>query len=224
MRSGSDRSGCDGTGMEPTTTPLTTDPRPQFAAATETLRSVVAGVDPAQFDEPTACTEMDVRQLIDHLGMAVGRVTAAGHRRPLEEWPTEGDAVFDDAVAFIDGHIAEAVGAFDDDRLTEQVQLPWTVMSGADALAMYTNEVLVHTWDLANATGQDPVFDEGAVLAAEAVMRRELPLAERALMWEEYAEAMPEGIPFVKPFDDAVPVPDDATPIERLVAWNGRRP
>ena len=150
--------------MEPTTTPLTTDPRPQFAAATETLRSVVAGVDPAQFDEPTACTEMDVRQLIDHLGMAVGRVTAAGHRRPLEEWPTEGDAVFDDAVAFIDGHIAEAV------------------------------------------------------------MRRELPLAERALMWEEYAEAMPEGIPFVKPFDDAVPVPDDATPIERLVAWNGRRP
>jgi len=26
------------------------------------------------------------------------------------------------------------------------------------------------------------------------------------------------------PFDDPVPVPDDAPLIDRLVAWNGRRP
>lgn len=214
----------DGADMEPITTELTTDPRPQFAAAAETLRSVVAGVDPSQFDDPTPCTGMNVRELIDHVGMAVGRVTAAGNRLPLEEWPTEGFSVGDDVVAGIDDLVRNAVGAYDADRLTEQVQLPWTVMSGVDSLSMYTNELLVHSWDLATATGQDPHYDDDAIATADELMHRELPVPERSPMWEEFAKHMPEGIPFAKPFDDAVPVSDDASPIERLVAWNGRNP
>ncbi|MDE0803677.1 MAG: TIGR03086 family metal-binding protein [Acidimicrobiales bacterium] len=210
--------------MEPTTTEPTTDPRPQFAASAETLRSVVACVDPSQFDDPTPCTGMNVRELIDHVGMAVGRVIAAGNRAPLEEWPTEGFRVGDDVTGGIDGLIAEAVDAFDDERLTEEVQLPWTVMSGVDSLSMYTNELLVHSWDLATATGQDPDFDDDAVATADELMHRELPVPERAPMWDEFAKHMPEGIPFEKPFGDAVPVPDEASPIERLVAWNGRQP
>lgn len=209
--------------METTTATLTTDPRPQFAAAAETFRGVAAGIDTDRLDDPTPCTDMNVRELIDHVRMAIGRVTAAGQRLPLEEWPTEGTHV-GDALAGLDAVIDEAVGAVDDDRLTEQVQLPWTVMSGADSVAMYTNEILVHTWDLATATGQDPTFDEGAIAVAEAVMHRELPDPERGPMWEDFKEQMPEGIPFVAPFADAVPVPDDASPIVRLVAWNGRQP
>ena len=207
-----------------TSTPATTDPRPQFAAAAETFRSVAAGIDIDRLDDPTPCTDMNVRELVDHVRMAIGRVTAAGQRLPLEEWPIEGSHVGDDVVAGIDALIDEAIGAMDDDRLTEQVQLPWTVMSGADATAMYTNEILVHTWDLATATGQDPTFDEGAIAVAEAIMHRELPDPDRGPMWEDYKAQMPEGIPFVAPFADAVAVPDDASPIVRLVAWNGRQP
>lgn len=213
--------------METTTdtpTPAITDPRPQFAAAAETLRTVVAGIDPSQFDQPTPCTGMDVRELIDHVGMAVGRVTAAGRQQPLDEWPTEGFRVPDDVVAGIDALVSDAIAAWDAARLTDDVTLPWATLRGADALATYVNELLVHTWDLARATGQDPTFDDDAVAVAEAIMHQELPDPARGPMWEEFKAQMPEGIPFEPPFDDAVPVPDDASPIERLVAWNGRRP
>lgn len=215
--------------MEPTTTINTSttalaDPRPHFAAATETLRAVVAGVDPARFGDPTPCTGMTVRQLIDHIGMAVGRTAAAGDRRPLEEWPGDDFSVGDDVVADMDRLVAEANGAWDDDRLAETVTLPWATLSGAETLGTYTNEMLVHGWDLATATGQDPEWDAEAVAVADAVIHQQLPDAERGPMWEAYKEQMPEGIPFEPPFADAVPVPDDATPIDKLVAWNGRQP
>ncbi len=207
-----------------TSSTISPDTRPHFAAACETLRSVVAGVRPADLDRATPCTEMDVRQLVDHVGMALGRVTAAGGRKPLEEWPTEDFRVGGDIVAGIDGLVTEALAAWDDDRLGEQIELPWTVLPGNEALATYVNEVLVHTWDLATATGQEPEFDGEAIAVADALMHDQLPVPERAAMWEMFAEQMPEGIPFVAPFDDAVPVADDAPAIVRLVAWNGRRP
>lgn len=207
-----------------TSNTITPDTRPHFAAACETLRAVVGGVQPGELDRPTPCTDMTVRELVDHVGMALGRVTAAGRRRPLDEWPTEGFSVGEDIVAGIDGLVAEAVAAWDDERLGEQVELPWTVLPGNEALATYVNEVLVHSWDLATATGQDPAYDDEAVAVADALMHDQLPVPERAAMWEMFAEHMPEGIPFVAPFDDAVPVADDAPAIVRLVAWNGRRP
>lgn len=210
--------------METTTATITKDPRPQFASAAATFRSIVAGVDADQLGRPTPCTGMNVRELIDHVGMAIGRVAAAGQGLPLDQWPTEGFSLGDDVVTGIDELITEATSAWSDERLTEQITLPWTVMSGADAVSVWTNELLVHGWDLATATGQDPDFDDDAVAVADAIMRRELPVPDRAEMWEGFKAAMPEGIPFEKPFDDAVPVPDDASPIERLVAWNGRQP
>lgn len=213
--------------MEPTTTaPFThsSDPRPQFAAAAGSLRDVVAAIEPDQFGRPTPCTGMNVRELIDHVGMAIGRVTAAGQRLPLDQWPTEEFSVGDDVVAGTDQVIAAAVAAWDDDRLTEPVELPWTTIPGAQALATYVNEILVHTWDLATATGQDAHYDDDAISVAEAIMHQELPVAERGPMWEAFKKQMPEGIPFEPPFADAVPVADDAPAIVRLVAWNGRQP
>jgi uncharacterized protein (TIGR03086 family) len=208
--------------MEPTTT--ITDPRPHFVAATETLRDIVAGIDPSQFDRPTPCTGMNVRELIDHASMAVGRVAAAGRGAPLEEWPTEGSSVGDDVDAALATLIEDATSAWSDDRLTEQIVLPWTTLSGADTMAVYVNEILVHSWDLARATGQDPTFDDGAIAVAEAIIHHQLPDAARGPMWEAFKAEMPEGIPFEAPFADAAPVPEDAPPIVRLVAWNGRQP
>lgn len=207
-----------------TSSAISPDTRPHFAAACDTLREVVVGIRPDDLDRPTPCTDMTVRQLVDHVGMALGRVTAAGGRKPLEEWPTEEFRVEDDIVAGIDGLVVEALAAWDDDRLVEQIELPWTVLPGNEALATYVNEVLVHSWDLATATGQHLEYDDEAIAVADALMHDQLPVPERAAMWEQFAEQMPEGIPFVVPFDDAVPVADDAPAIVRLVAWNGRRP
>ncbi len=209
------------TRMEPTTV---TDPRPQLAAATTTLRQVVAAIDPSQFDQPTPCTGMNVREVIDHVGMALGRVAAAGRREPLETWPGEGFTVGDDVVTGIDTLIADTTAAWSDDRLAEDIPLPWTTLRGDDTIAVYVNEVLVHTWDLATATTQTPTFDADAIAIAEAIMHQELPDPIRGPMWDAFRAEMPEGIPFEPPFADAVPVTGDATPVERLLAWNGRQP
>ena len=213
--------------MEPTDTtthPALVDPRPAFATASATLVEIADAVEPSQLDLPTP-TDMTVRELLDHVGMAVGRVTAAGRAAPLETWPTEGFSLGDDWRAALRAHRDEAVEAWSDDRrLGEQIQLPWAVLPGNETLATYVNEVLIHGWDLAQATGQAPTFDDEAVACAEAVMHDQLPTAERGPMWEAFAAQMPPGVPFSVPFADAVPVADDASPIERLVAWNGRQP
>lgn len=91
-------------------------------------------------------------------------------------------------------------------------------------LVSYLNEVTVHTWDLATATGQRPAWDPRIVsLAFDGI--RFLPGENRSAVFEAVRSTMaPEQRNFADPLADAVPVPDDAPLIDRLVAWNGRRP
>ena len=100
--------------------------------------------------------------------------------------------------------------------------LPWLQGNGATVLASYFSELTVHTWDLANATGQRPDWDDTVVDAALA-SRDFLPADNRRALFEEISAAM--GLDEVAmPFAERVPVPDDAPAIDRLVAWNGRDP
>ncbi|MES3014490.1 MAG: PAS domain S-box protein, partial [Pseudomonadota bacterium] len=46
------------------------------------------------------------------------------------------------------------------------MRLPWATCSGAAMLVSYLNEVTVHTWDLAMATGQRPAWDPEVVSLA----------------------------------------------------------
>ena len=78
---------------------------------------------------------------------------------------------------------------------------------GVAAERFVTGDVLVHTWDLAKATGQDTSIDA------------------------EFAASMYEGM---LPMDDMlrnsghfgprVEVPDDADPVTKLIAFTGRTP
>lgn len=204
----------------------TTDPRPAFAQAAATAAEVIAAVRPDQLALPTPCAAFDVRALVEHLLAVPRRVAQVGRGEPL----TVPDRITDVAEAewgraWADAvHDATAVWAADD-LLGTEVQVPWTRLRGADALAIYVSEVLVHAWDLATATGQTPVWDASAVEVAAAAARDQLPAEGRAARFEEARRALPDGVPpFPDPFLAAVEPPADATPIERLVAWNGRDP
>ncbi len=215
------------TNAQPTTaTPqLSTDPRPAFRRAVDQLVDVAAGVRADQLGDPTPCTGMDVRSLLDHLAMAVGRTEAAARRVPLEEWPSLDTSAGDDWVAHLRRVGDAAVAAWQDDALLDTVmQLPWDRLVGIDVLGIYVNEVVVHTWDLAQATGQSPAWDDVAVAVADEAIRQQLPDADRGPMWAAAKEQVPEDVPWEDPFANAVPVSDGAPAIERLVAWNGRRP
>jgi len=68
-------------------------------------------------------------------------------------------------------------------------------------------DVLVHTWDLARATGQDEALDPDEVAGMLAGM-----------------EPMDEAIRGSGQFGPRVPVPDDADTQTKLIAFTGRQP
>jgi uncharacterized protein (TIGR03086 family) len=165
---------------------------------------------------------MDVRAMLGHLVGVLDRVAALGRSEdpfavtethvPDDGWP---DAWTTSA--------RRAADAWRDDAVLEQpMALPWIQGKGAEVLASYFSELTVHTWDLAMATDQQPDWDETVVTAALAA-RHILPAENRRALFEEISAAM--GLDEVAiPFAEAVPIPDDAPAIDRLVAWNGREP
>jgi uncharacterized protein (TIGR03086 family) len=201
------------------------DPRTAFARAVALGTAVIGRVGPHQLGNPTPCPDFDVRGMLGHLVVVLRRVAALGR----------GDDPFGPPVmAGVDGgdhqrawlaaaHDVETAWS-DDAVLTRTVRLPWAEGSGAAMLVSYLNEVTVHTWDLAVATGQRPAWDPEVVgLAFDGI--RFLPGENRSALFAGMKGDMPPAFrDFADPFADAVPVPDDAPLIDRLVAWNGRRP
>jgi uncharacterized protein (TIGR03086 family) len=94
-------------------------------------------------------------------------------------------------------------------RLDGTYRLPFGELPGRAAVQLHLLETVMHGWDLARATGQDPSFDNVVATAAAA------ELAERTL-----AGTRPPGTPFKQ----AVAAPDGASPVDRLAAFLGRQP
>ena len=183
-----------------------TDIRDLLATALDQGGGVLARVRPEQYDDPTPCREMSVRQLMDHLVGVAGRIAGIGETGlfgpafpALDEWNG----------AYARSAEAGRKAWADPAVLERSVRLPWAELSGARTLGMYVSELTVHTWDLARATGQSDIeWDPDVVAASLASMEAELPAQGR------------EGVPF----DPVVPVSPGAPAIDRLVAWTGRQP
>jgi len=201
------------------------DPRPLFARSVTTATEVITAIRPEQYDNPTPCEEMNVRALVDHLVGVADRVAAMGRGEdPMAVRSLAQDRRDDECLAAWSAAAEQANRAWDDDRaLRRTIVLPWATDSGARALMGYVNEVTVHTWDLATATQQHPAWDEDAVTSSLELMHDWLP-ADRAEIFEAVRKKMGPAAGANDAFAAVVPVPDDAPPIERLVAWNGRRP
>ncbi|MDQ4068423.1 MAG: TIGR03086 family metal-binding protein [Actinomycetota bacterium] len=201
------------------------DPRALFAKAVAIATDVIGNVRPQQLGDPTPCPEYDVGDLLGHLVTVLGRVAALGRGDdPFGLPPTV--RVADDGwlEAWVDAaHDVQAAWT-DDAVLTRTMRMPWLEGPGAQMLTSYLNEVTVHTWDLASATGQHPAWDPQVLSVAYDTIRF-MPATNRAELFAPIRAAMAaEQRAPSDPFADAVPVPDDAPLIDRLVAWNGRRP
>ncbi|MDH5288825.1 MAG: TIGR03086 family metal-binding protein [Acidimicrobiia bacterium] len=206
---------------------LPADPRPQFAAAFATAGKVIAGVKSDQMSRPTPCEEMDVAQLLGHLRMVANRVARLGRNDELFDHVTEPPPPADGDHRRWWSEAGEAItAAWTEERLTQPVVLPWMQGTGADALAGYVNEVTVHTWDLARATGQDVAWDDEAVAVGLAALQAVLPGSGRTAQFEAMrAQMPPEMADFTLPFAEPVEIGDgDAPLIDRSVAYNGRNP
>lgn len=199
------------------------DPRQILNRAIATGGVVIAGVRPKQLTDPTPCTNMDVRALLAHLVGVLDRVAALGNGEDpfaVTETPVA-DSHWPDAWRESGRRAADAWSG--DAVLERPMALPWIEGSGTQVLASYFSELTVHTWDLATATGQQPDWDDIVVAAAFDGARQILPAKNRRAFYEEISAA--RGFDEVAvPFAEAVPISDDASAIDRLVAWNGRDP
>lgn len=200
------------------------DPRMAFGRAVALGTAVIGAVRPDQLEQPTPCTEKDVRTMLQHMVSVVRRVAVMGRGGSPFEVPDETADIPDDG--YLDAWSSachEIMDVWTDAVLDRELQLPWTRMSGRDTLGIYTAEVLVHTWDLAVATGQRAEFPEDACELGLDAYRAEMPAEGRAERFEAARVEM-GGVAFEPPFRASVPVGDDAPAIDRLVGHSGRDP
>jgi uncharacterized protein (TIGR03086 family) len=202
------------------------DPRPTFDQAVAAVGAAIGAVRPEQLANPTPCGTYDVSELLNHLVLALDRVGTVGRgenpfARPEDFSPADGDWQ-----GTWHRYAKDATSAWADPAVLERpTSLPWAAESGALALRSYVAEFCVHTWDLAKATGQEPVWDDDVVGMSLDVMRVILPAEGRTEMFEAIRATMPEearGGP--DPYAAAVPVPAAAPLIDQLVAHVGRQP
>lgn len=203
-----------------------TDPRPSFAKSLELAGATINAVKPDQLNNSTPCGNYNVRELLGHLLSGLDRAGAVGRNENPFGGPETIEAANGDWIAAWEEMATQTIAAWvDPATLTRPTALPWAAESGALALWSYVAEITVHTWDLAQATNQNPAWDNDVVSESLAVMERILPAAGRTEMFASIRATMPEDMrDGPAPYASAVPVDTNATLINRLVAHVGRDP
>ena len=119
---------------------------------------LVANLDPAQLDAPSPCAGWDTRAMLNHLLGATWMFTSVNQGRPAGE--DGGDVIGDDPSLAVTAAAKENLaswrqpGAFEGDRA-----YPFGTFPADGAALLNLEEVVVHNWDLAKATGQDLAID-----------------------------------------------------------------
>jgi uncharacterized protein (TIGR03086 family) len=178
------------------------DPIAQLDQLGPQLGGVVAGISPAQLDNPTPCDELTVRGVLEHM-IGGATVFAAAYRG---QEPADPD--LSDPLGSFGGVLGDLVAAITaPGALDQQVQAPFGEVPGETFARFIVLDGLVHGWDMATATGQAYDPPEDLVEAVDAFAHQAVdPLRDGG-----------------QTFADAVEPRPDASPIERLANYTGRR-
>ena len=118
----------------------------------------VAGLGPDRLTQPSPCAEWDVHATLNHTLGATWMFTLANQGQAAGE--DAGDLVGDDPRTALSEAAAANLaswrqpGAFDGNR-----EFPFGTFPAQAAAMLNLEEIVVHTWDIAKATGQDTTID-----------------------------------------------------------------
>lgn len=174
-------------------------------AARELLR-LLAGITDDQLTARTPCEEFTLGDLIAHVDDFATGFTAAA-TKDFATAPAAGAELGSDWRTRVPAKVEAMVAAWADPAAWEGttqaggVDLPASVM-GRFAL----DELVIHAWDLARASGQSHICDQESLDVVEALVAPQ-----------------PNGDPS-GPFGPVVPVPEDAPQIHRVLGYTGRDP
>ena len=198
------------------------DPSFDLAPAAEQLKAVVAGVRDEQLGDPTPCPDYTVGDLLDHVtGLALAFGNAA--RKLPSLTPEDGGTPpgvpprpsasrlprdwRERTARRLDALVAawREPAAWDGETEAGGVRMP-----AAEMAVVALDELVLHGWDLARATGQPFRCDD---VSAAVVLQFTTATAQPG------QEAAREGL-----FGARVAVPDDASVFERALGLSGRDP
>lgn len=182
-----------------------------LAPATTTMARLVTRVTDDQLSDPTPCPDYTVADLVDHIRVLAFAFTQSARKGevPAGEGRGDGSRLEEGWREGIPAQLAELTDAWRDPTAYDGLTMAGPIEMPAEVAALVAlNEVVVHGWDLARATGQR--FDADDEHAAAC-----LGFAESF-----EAPADDEDAPFGPP----VPVPADADVLDRLIGATGRDP
>ncbi len=175
-------------------------------------RGILANVSPDDYGKPSPCQSWDVRAVVNHLveGANWFGLCVEGGEAPDPD-PTHGvDYAAGDVLASYDVGVKASVAAFQAPGAQEKiVKLPFGELPGAVFMGIATNDVFVHGWDTAKATGQPTDLDPE--MAAQLLEGARASIAD--------AMRGPDG---EAPFGVAQEAPARASAADRLAAFLGR--
>ena len=197
-----------------TTSPETANGPALMAAAAAEAARVVAGAakaaDSKTLEHTTPCTDWDLRTLLNHM---ILWTSYSAERRAYGESVAE-ELMSKDFTAepgyaqAYQAQIARAVDAWSKpEAWAGDRNVMGSATPAADIAAMLIAEMVLHGWDIAEATDQDYRCDDAV---AQAVL--------------ETVQAQGELFRQYQGFAAIVPVPDDATTFDRALALSGRDP
>ena len=183
-----------------------------FGLAARAVTAVLAGIRDDQLAAPTPCPGFSVADLLDHLSGLSLAFTLAATKDPLP----------DGGQPSVDGSDLSPAWREEIPTALDRLAAAWARPTAYDGLTMAgpiempapiaalvaLDEVVVHGWDLARATGQPYAPDDSVVLAALGFASGFEPPTEAG----------------AGPFGPPVPVPSSAPALDRLAGATGRDP
>ena len=183
---------------------MSIDPRTDFLAVADWVGDLISATTVDQLGLPTPDEGWTVRDLLGHIvhvESTVANVVDPGNPLPVvEATDTTWSEVYQTGLAHI-RTVFDEPGAMERTATTFFGPMP-----AGDFVARFTSEFLVHGWDLAKATGQDP---EAPAEVAERTYQ--------AALINNPAEGRNP-----KAFAAPVEPPAGAGPTTKLAAWQGR--
>jgi uncharacterized protein (TIGR03086 family) len=181
---------------------------PDLEPAARRLAALLPGVPDSALDAPTPCADSTVATLLDHIvGLAEG-LAASARKAPTDAPQASAEHLDPEWRTILPPRLDALVAAWREPGAGEGMTTAGGLELPAAEVALVTlDELVLHAWDLARATGQP--YEPGPADIA-AIM----PFLE--------AFGSEQGVPGL--FGPAVAVPDDAPPFDRALGLSGRDP
>ncbi len=175
----------------------------------------VAAVQPEQWGNQSPCEKWTAREVVDHIVSMHGYML-----RPVERALDPELSVQDDPLAAFRGARAAVEAVLDDAALAEvEVDTPAGKMTAESQIdQVVSDDLVLHGWDLARATGQDETMDPVDV---ERLWASNSAIPAEVIAMYRTPDAFGPGI---EVFGPEVPVAEDAPLQDRLLGFIGRNP